>query len=144
MYEMLWVKGGLALFLTGLSIVDLKRKQVPRLPLVAVGVLGIIGVSGAGRAETASVLIALLVGAAFLWLAFVTEQAIGYGDVATIVVLGLYCGIYVLILSLMIAFLAAFLVGMILWITKRKGKKDQIPFLPFLTIGYVVGGCLWT
>lgn len=143
MYEVLWVKGGVLAVLLCLSVEDVRKKTVGRLPLTALLIAGGVSVLFSGD-DFLSRFLGILTGAAFLWLSFVTEEAIGFGDSAIILAIGAFFGIYVLLVSVTFAFFLAFFAGILLWVRKRRGKKDRIAFLPFLAAGYVMGGFVWS
>ena len=71
----------------------------------------------------------------FLMGTFVVKNGIGMGDIKLILVMGLFQGFYGVIVSLFLALLGAMVIAIILLITKKKGRKDAIPFGPALLFG---------
>ena len=55
---------------------------------------------------------------------------------------GRYLGIWKLVSALSFSFLAAGIWSLGKVVLKKKGRKEVIPFLPFLTAGYL-GGIVW-
>ncbi len=63
-------------------------------------------------------------------------QWMGGGDVKLVFVLGLLVGGISTVVGLFIGFLSAAMVGMVLIASKRKGRRDMVPFGPFLLLGF--------
>ena len=82
---------------------------------------------------------AAIAGGAFWLLVMVTRgRAMGAGDVKLAFAMGLMLGAQGTAVALLIAFNTAALVGVVLIVSKRKGRKDQIPFGPYLVGGTIV------
>lgn len=69
---------------------------------------------------------------------FSKQEAMGGGDIKLVFLMGLILGIKGLALALLIAFNAAALVGVILILMRRKGRRDYVPFGPFLIAATVI------
>ncbi|MBT9176421.1 MAG: hypothetical protein DDT20_00740 [Firmicutes bacterium] len=59
----------------------------------------------------------------------------GFGDVKLAALLGLYLGPAPVMLTLLLAFVVGAAVGVLLMVLKIKGRKDMLPFGPFLALG---------
>ncbi len=70
-------------------------------------------------------------------LALIWPGGMGMGDVKLALLMGGVLGATVVV-ALFLAFLSGAVVGVILIVTKRKGRKDAIPFGPYLALGSVV------
>lgn len=72
-----------------------------------------------------------------LGLAWVSGQAVGYGDGCVLTVIGLYlgfaAGISILMTGLLL--LCPVSLGVLLW---KKDRKRTLPFVPFLLAGYLI------
>ncbi len=67
------------------------------------------------------------------------KEAMGFGDVNLMAMLGMYVGLWPnIVLTLIIGAFVGSIVGIILMILKRKKSDSQIPFGPFLSIGGLV------
>lgn len=66
-----------------------------------------------------------------------TREAVGYGDVWIITLLGIYLGIWDTVTLVCIAFFFSSIaaVGCLVW--KKFRRDTRIPFVPFLTAAYV-------
>lgn len=129
--------GGLA----GFSVYDLKTKKVPVAAVALFGTAVLIYrlCTGAGPAE---LLPGVLPGLALLLAAVCTKESIGTGDGLLLCVLGVFCGIKKAMAVLGMALVFAALLAVILLVIKRAGKKTELPFLPCLFAGYLLG-LLW-
>ena len=83
----------------------------------------------------------ILLGAAFLLVSKVTKEGLGYGDSILILLLGAFVGLWQVLLVLVIAFASAAIFSSVVLVLKKMSRKKQIPFVPFLLLGYI-GGCL--
>ncbi|HEY8347600.1 MAG TPA: A24 family peptidase [Symbiobacteriaceae bacterium] len=83
-----------------------------------------------------------------LLLALLARGGMGMGDVKLAGVIGLFLGIRWISMGLLIAFILGGLVGIFLLLVRRKGRKDEIPFGPFLALGAVItaiyGSAIWS
>ncbi len=77
-------------------------------------------------------------GLLFLGIAVVSGGAMGGGDIKLISVLGLMLGFKKTVLSILLSFFIGALISITLLITGRKGRKDPIPFGPFINIGFLI------
>ncbi|HUP85042.1 MAG TPA: prepilin peptidase [Acidimicrobiales bacterium] len=134
----------LTAFLIALSAIDLDTFLLPKKlvwPAFGAGVV-LLGGASALQGDARSALEAaagstLAFGALFA-IHFVSPKGMGFGDVRLAAVLGLYLGWLELPevpLGLFLSFLVASVVGVGLIVTKRKGRKDRVPFGPFLAVG---------
>lgn len=62
-------------------------------------------------------------------------EAMGMGDVKLMAVVGLFLGLKLTVLSMFLSFIIGSVVSIFLLATKIKGRKDQIPFGPFIVLG---------
>lgn len=63
------------------------------------------------------------------------KNSIGYGDIKLFIVMGLMLGLEGIWSSIFVSLLVAFIVAVVLLISRKKGKKDAIPFAPSIAIG---------
>ncbi|HSX01676.1 MAG TPA: prepilin peptidase [Candidatus Saccharimonas sp.] len=91
------------------------------------------------------VLAALVTAGAFFGLVVVTRgRAMGGGDIKLMFLMGLLLGLRGMAVALLLAFNVAAAVGVALIVSKRKRRRDHIPFGPFLAgatvVAYLYGG----
>jgi leader peptidase (prepilin peptidase)/N-methyltransferase len=127
-----------------LSVIDLERFLLPDVivfPLTA-GTAALLGVAafvdGDGRALVRAGLVAVAAAAVFALLHLATPAGLAAGDVKFAVVLGLgtgWLGWGEAVLGFVFAFLAGAAVAGALVLTRRRTRRDPVPFGPFLAAG---------
>ena len=146
----LWLWPAYAVFaatLVLLTVTDLDTFLIPNRmlgPGIVVGSLLLVG-GWALDTTTGSVLRAVAAAVAYFFvmyvLALLARGGLGFGDVKLAFLIGLFTGYlswgYVLIAGVG-SFLVGGLVSLILITTKRRGRKDAVPFGPFMVIAGLV------
>ena len=134
----------LAAALVALSWIDLEHYILPNrivFPLaVAIPVLLVLAAIGErdGGALVRAGLGGVVAFVALFVLHILSPRSMGFGDVKLAFVLGLglgWIGWGELGLGLFLAFLYGAVVGVVLMLLRRRGRKDQVPFGPFLAAG---------
>jgi leader peptidase (prepilin peptidase)/N-methyltransferase len=128
-----------------LAVYDAKWMILPDkvvLPLVGVALVYSIAMAVVLRAPqmvVGPILAGVLASGAFLALViFSRGRAMGGGDIKLALAMGLLLGLKGTALALLLAFNTAAVVGIGLIVMRRRGRKDQIPFGPFLVAGTVL------
>lgn len=92
-----------------------------------------------GSQAWGQVLSEIIAGGALLAAAFLCtlmiKNAIGYGDMKLFVLMGMLLGLQGIWGAMFVSLMAAFIMALFVLLTKRKSKKDVIPFGPALVIG---------
>lgn len=114
---------------------DFKFKEIPLWFSLLGGGVGIVFCIIENRSWT-SLLLACVPGVISLIFSWITREVIGYGDGIVFVVMGTYMSFSQLVSIGMIAFGIAGMVSLILLVVYKKNGKEQIPFIPFLAVGY--------
>ncbi len=83
---------------------------------------------------------ALLLAAALC--ALVVKNGIGFGDMKLFVIMGLMLGLDGIWGSIFLALVVSFFIALFVLLTKKKSRKDAIPFGPALVIGTYLSICL--
>lgn len=83
----------------------------------------------------ASLLGAAVGGGAILLIILLSREGMGYGDAKLLAMIGAFVGWRGSLGSLFTGAIAGSVVGVGLLVTRRKGRRDPIPFGPFLTLG---------
>jgi len=123
--------------LGGLAVVDLKRKKIPVVPVVAMGVILLLFRFLEG-VRIPELVVGLLPGAGMVLFAHLSREAVGIGDGLVLFFLGMgYCADKILVM-LFAALLLAAVVSVVLLSLKKAGRKSEIPFLPFLFLGWLI------
>ncbi|TET42371.1 MAG: prepilin peptidase [Dehalococcoidia bacterium] len=74
----------------------------------------------------------------FLLLALISRGGIGFGDVKLAALIGLATGFPLVFLALILGAILGGIAAIILLATKKKGRKEAIPFGPFLAVAAMV------
>lgn len=80
-------------------------------------------------------------GLGFILLAIIsiaTKGALGAGDVKLFGLIGILSGFYCTYATLFISMLLAAIISILLLLTKKKSRKDTIPFGPCIYFGYLI------
>lgn len=139
----LWL--ALLILLVVLAVYDTRWLILPdKVMLPAIGLAAVIAGATAIRAHSlmslrGPLLAAVLVGGLFYVIVALSRgRAMGGGDIKFVFMMGLVLGARGTLLGLLIAVDAAALVAIILILLKRRGRRDQIAFGPFLAAATVV------
>ena len=146
LFALLWRHYGVSLllaltaiytcFLIVITFIDLEYQIIPSrvvYPAIVVALLGALITPG--RSVWDSIL-GGLAGFGFLFLiAFVNPMGMGMGDVRLAAFIGLITGFPGVVLALGAGIIAGGLTAAFLLLARLKGRKDAIPFGPFLALG---------
>ena len=145
-----WALPGFLLFgwlLLVVSIIDARTRRIPNAltypltpALLALMVLAAL-LNGAPGAALRSVLAGLAGFVFLLILALISPRGMGMGDVKLAAFIGLGLGYLSwahLILGMFLSFLFGGVIGMALLVFRLRGRRDQIPFGPYLALGALV------
>jgi leader peptidase (prepilin peptidase)/N-methyltransferase len=141
----------LVAFLGGLvviSFIDLDHQIIPNaitLPGIPLGLLGGLLTAEPPLLER---LIGTLAGAGFLYLVLIYggavygQDAMGEGDLNLIALVGAFLGWQAVVVTILLACVIGSAVGLALIAFKRLGRREHMPFGPFLSLGAVIA-LLW-
>lgn len=125
-----------------LTLTDIDTKLIPNRILFPSTGVGLLLLIVGGLAESGSVLRAIAGGALYFLLLFVlaliARGGFGFGDVKLAFLLGLFAAYQswdTLIVAIFAAFLLGGVVSLVLVLTGIRGRKDAIPFGPYLVVG---------
>lgn len=131
-YVILW--GGYLLFL---AIWDVKERRLSRWMLGTALLFSLLGffVPGGAWIERG---LGVGIGVLFCGISFISREGIGWGDSLLLVLLGAAFGGARLLFVLGAALALLLAVALVLFVLRKVGHKDRLPFLPFLFIGFVI------
>jgi leader peptidase (prepilin peptidase) / N-methyltransferase len=149
LYVLLWFKLGFSIpfaayaaltsTLLTVALIDYDHKIIPNnitLPGIVIG-LG-LSVWALPITPLASLLGILIGGTFFYLIALVSKGGMGGGDIKLIAMIGSFLGWQGAIFTIFSGALLGSLVGMTLMLLGRKGRKDKVPFGPFLSCGAII------
>lgn len=133
--------------MVAVAVIDLEHYIVPNrivaatlavsVPLLAVAAL----LEGDWSSLGSALLGAVAAGGALLVVNLASPQGMGMGDVKLALVLGLFLGWIDLghvLLGLFLGFLLGALGGVVLIVLGRRGRRDHVPFAPYLAAGAIL------
>jgi leader peptidase (prepilin peptidase)/N-methyltransferase len=74
----------------------------------------------------------------FLLIALVSRGGMGWGDVKLAALIGLATGFPLVFVAIIMAAILGGVVAVVLLITRRRGRREMIPFGPFLAVAAMV------
>ena len=127
-----------------ITIIDLKEMIIPDSLVITILILSILHkLSNYILYKTPINLLdsiggLVLAGGLFIIIILVSKGGMGGGDVTLIGVLGFILGIKHIFLTIFLSFILGAIISIFLLITKIKGRKDPIPFGPFIILGFMI------
>lgn len=121
---------------------DWRKKQISLAAAGIYGGFGLIWSFWQGKWGW-GMLLSVSVGFCFLLLSLLTDQAVGIGDGLLLTALGTVLEVEEMLFTVCIGLFAAAVWSLLLLTVWKKGRKAEIPFIPFLWIGYVGGCYIW-
>ncbi len=79
-----------------------------------------------------------LIGGGFISLIILITGGMGWGDAEICFLTGLYLGWKLTVLMLFLSIILGAVIGILLIATKKKSKKDYIPFGPYIALGAMI------
>ncbi|MFD3157181.1 prepilin peptidase [Haloimpatiens sp. FM7330] len=116
------------------SYIDFEYKIIPDEIVIVTSITGIT-FSFIVDISFTSAILGMLLGGSFLFILALIPNALGGGDVKLMFALGSFLGPNKTLWALGFAFIIASIISMVLLLFKIKGRKDNIPFGPFLSLG---------
>lgn len=124
------------------SIWDIRKKNISLTVTAFMGIMG-IGIRIALQdIQFTDTVLSLMPGVLSLLFALVSRERVGYGDGLLLLAVGCCLKGQEMIALWMLALGLAGLWALVLCICFHKGKKYEIPFVPFVFAGFLVGRCL--
>ncbi len=77
-------------------------------------------------------------GVLFFLIAIVSNGGMGGGDIKLIAALGFILGLKKTLLNILLSFIIGAVFSIFLLFMRKKGKKDEIPFGPFINISFLI------
>jgi leader peptidase (prepilin peptidase)/N-methyltransferase len=129
----------LATLLLIVSFIDLSHKIVPDVITLPGMLAGLFASSALTSIGLVNAIIGLCLGGGlFLLIALLRPGGMGGGDIKLIAMIGAFLGWQAVLVTILLGALFGALVGMSLIVLKKKGRKDPVPFGPFLAGGALI------
>lgn len=144
MKENMWKLIFIALWLGVLAGIDLRYKKIPVWLLAVSGIIvTFVSIFEARRdgMQDLQLLWGVLPGVGLMIIALISKKA-GWADGIVLMLLGVLVGFGACVFSFALSMLMISVVSLVLLVLKRVGKNTQLPYLPFLWIGYLAQAAL--
>ena len=130
---------GFVIMLVLITIVDIKKMEIPNGFIMVIGVIGIMAMVFQDNLTFTNRLIGFFcISLPLLIIALMIPDAFGGGDIKLMAVCGFYLGVQLILLGFFLGLVTGGIYGVYLLLTKKKGKKEHIAFGPFLCTGMVI------
>lgn len=130
------LKLGLSIILVNIAFIDLEYMEIPDTYNL---VILILGISNVFILQNYSLLISGAISFVFFFIiAVFSGGALGGGDIKLSLGLGLFFTPSDYPMFLIYTFGLGALIAIVLLITKKRNKKDKIPFAPFMSLGAIL------
>jgi leader peptidase (prepilin peptidase) / N-methyltransferase len=149
LYLTLYLKFGLSILfviyalmastLVVVALIDLDHKIIPNI-ITLPGILAGLSLSLQLLPITplTSLLGVLIGGALFYLIALISKGGMGGGDIKLIAMIGAFLGWHGTLFTIFSSALLGAVVGIMLMVLGKKGRKDKVPFGPFLSFGAIL------
>lgn len=126
----------LSCFLIVITFIDIDHQLILDKVLIWLAGTGVVINISLNSLSILDMLIAALVGGGImLVIAIASRGGMGGGDIKFAAALGIWLGWKLTLLTLLLAFILGGLGGVAVLLLKLKGRKDYIPFGPFIALG---------
>lgn len=138
----IWILSGmLGLY----SIEDIRKRAITAKYLVLFGMAGVVLNLYRGDISVFNMFCGVVLGLFIVLISLVTRGSVGLGDGLLFIITGIFLGgtLNLELLTISLVYASLFSLGMIA--LGRKKKNQEIPFIPFVFVGYVtivLGGLL--
>ncbi len=122
--------------LVAITAIDLDRQLIPDVLSLPGIVAGLLLSALTGRPGWLDSLLGALVGGAIFFLIIVGSRGgMGGGDMKLGAMLGAFLGWQLVLVAILLSVLVGGVVAIVLLALRRRGRKDAVPFGPFLALG---------
>lgn len=128
------IMAGVCLLIQG--IWDIRTKEIPTWVSLGFGICGFL-YSVCCYRNWSCFCLALIPGLLCLFIGFCTRQAVGYGDGILLCALAMLYTLEEILYIFIMAVCSAGIAGLFLLVIFRKNGKFEIPFVPFLFVGWL-------
>lgn len=131
----MFIREVVLLIILGLmSMEDLRKRQIRRGWLLALGMIG-GGIAFAGKEiESLTYFIRFVPGIACVFIAWLTREQLGFGDAFLFLAMGWYLAVTELVDLCLIVFSIAGVVALILLVVGKKSKTFELPLIPVVFV----------
>lgn len=125
-------------FLTLFSVEDVRKKELDFMPIVGFLLIGIWFQAFVGKLPFPEIAGGAFLGVCLLAIGKLSKEAVGYGDGLLFLATGIYLGMWENLQLLWSSLWIAFLFSAVQMLVRKKDKKEEIPFVPFVWFSYLI------
>lgn len=127
-------------FIIVIGVIDLETTDVYFKTTLSGIIIGLvfIGVGYFYGYEVWSCIFGGFLGGGLIAAIILLTHGMGWGDAEICLLGGIFLGFKLTIVMLFLSFVIGGIIGLLLIVTKKKSKKDYIPFGPFISLGAVI------
>jgi leader peptidase (prepilin peptidase)/N-methyltransferase len=131
--------------LLAITVIDLEHQIIPDVISLPGIVAGFVANLATARVPWLESLLGILIGGGIFWIIaeasvfFMGQEGMGGGDIKLGAMLGAFLGWKVVLLSIFLSVVVGGALALALMASGLRGRKDPIPFGPFLAAGGVAG-----
>ncbi len=129
---------GLCLFLSYFTYEDIKTRRLSGKGIFLFVIVGVMVSVLFPVYRIGQILLGMGIGGGLLIVSLLSKGGIGAGDGMVVLISGIYLGVRENCFLLLLALLVSSLYSGVLWIGKKVDRKQKIPFIPFLLVGYIM------
>lgn len=118
------------------SIVDIRKKRISPISILLAAVAVILGIIYGKVKWDKRMLLGGIIGISFILSTIFLKVKIGMGDGILITFLGVCTGFFDAFMMVLYGLFFAAVIGIMIIVVKNKNGKYEIPFVPFLFLGY--------
>lgn len=141
MQQMRGAKGGMnivaGMVLTMLTYTDIRKRRIPILPVLGMGAV-LFALHVVAEKNVFKILCGMIPGMLLLLFSLLSKEKIGMGDAVLLVCLGMGYSFEQVLSMFFCALVLAAVVSGVLLSLKKVGRKTEIPFVPFLLLGWLL------
>lgn len=126
------------IFIIWNSFIDIRKKEISLCSFFIVSVWKFVLAFIGREIDWMDLFISCTPGICFLALSLVSKNAVGAGDGLVLLVTGWYLGVFATIEILFWGLLSSAIFSICLLLFRKIHRKTEIPFVPFLFLGYVI------
>lgn len=120
------------------ALYDLRKREILLFPTILFGIVGCFLPLLEQNTAYPDIFTGMLPGLFLFLVRWISSGSIGCGDAILLLCIGLWTGFWDCLLILIGGLLLASIYSAILLLKKTHHRKDQIPFVPFLMLAYLV------
>lgn len=127
---------GMGALLAYITVCDMRKRMIPNRSVLMMLFITLVYLSLKLEIAMSHILTSLMVLILFILIYFVSKKQVGMGDIKLLGAMGLFLGPEKIITCIFASTLLAGCYSLVGLATKKLESKTELPFMPFILIGY--------